>query len=129
MTTLTAEQTASFRGDAGDTAGTDVTDPQLQAFYDKATAFGKDEDTTYAITMMYYIRRLIGLAIKKIDTRGEVQAESSSQIFEHLKDTLLPYWSGLAGMSGGGIISAGVLDLNTDYEQADFDAELVESDL
>jgi len=127
VTTLTTEQEDSFRGDAGDVAASpDVTSTQLQAFYDKALAFGKDEDTTYAITMVYYIRRLMGLAIKKIDIRGEVEAETRSQIFEHLKDTALPYWSGLAGMGGGGILTAGVLELNIDYEQEDFDNELAE---
>lgn len=124
MATLTTAQKDSFRGDAGDTSATapDVTADQLQAFYDKAVTFGQDADTTYAITMVYYIRRLIGLAIKRIDIRGEVEAESRSQIFEHLKDTLLPYWSGLAGMGGLGIMVVGNLNLDLDYDDDDYEA-------
>lgn len=125
MTTLTDDQIASYRGDAGDVSedSPEVTDPQIQAFYDKAVTFGNDDDTTYAITMVYYIRRLMGLAVKKIDTRGEVQADSRSQIFDHLKDNLLPYWEGLAGMSGGGRIRTGALDMNIDYTCTDLNAE------
>lgn len=125
MTTLTADQIASFRGDAGDKAATpDVTDAQLQAFYDKALTFGEDADTTYAITMVYYLRRLLGLSRKFVDARGEVEAESRGQYFEHIKDMLLPYWETIAGWGGGAVLQMGNLNLDLDYDEDDYEAEV-----
>lgn len=125
MPTLTPEQISDLRGDSGDVGSSpEVSTIDLQRFYDKAYALGNDEDVTYATTMVYIIRRQIGLAIKKIDVRGEVEAESRSQIIKNLRDSLKD-WEMRAGMTGGigGMIQVGTLNLGIDYTDEDYEAE------
>lgn len=123
MTTLTTDQLSDLRGDSGATTA-DVSDADMQRFYDKALTFGEDEDTTYARTMVYILRRLLGGLRKKIDLGGEIENERQSQLFDHIKDKdgLLAYWEGLAGMSGAGVLTTGVLAMDLDYTEDDLEA-------
>ena len=126
MSTLTPTQLADFRQWAGDDGSSpEINDTQIQADYDKASALSSDAVTVEATTMVFILRRLMGLARKKIDVRGEVEAETRSQLFEHIRDELLPYWSGLAGMNIKGGLSAGVLSLGIDMTDDDVTAGTV----
>jgi hypothetical protein len=65
------------------------------------------------------LRRALGMARKKIDVGGEIENETRSQLFKHIKEELLPYWEGLAGISGAGVLSVGMLALDLDVTEAD----------
>lgn len=125
MPTLTADQITDFRQLVGDECTEeDISDVQVQAFYD--TAYGKSDDseTVEALTVVYILRRLLGKSRKKIDQSSEMQTvnERRSQLFEHLQK-LLKYWEGVAGIGGAGALTVGTLDLNIDYTEADLEAE------
>lgn len=126
MPTLTAEQITDFRMLIGDELATEneISDADIRAQYDKAHAFGADADTTEARTVVYLLRRLLGLQRRLMDKSGDIQNERHSQLFEHIKD-MLKYWEDLAGMTGGasGTLSVGVLNLGIDYTQEDYDAQ------
>lgn len=126
MPTLTASQIDDFRAMCGVlfSTETEITDPKIQAFYDRAVAFGYDTDLTEARTNVYILRYLRGQARVKIDVGGQQdRTESRSQLFKNLTD-LLEYWEGLAGMEGGGVIGVGTLNLNIDYTEEDLEAGL-----
>jgi len=118
MPTLTADQIEDIRQKVGDTdTPPDVTDAQIQRDYDAAYALeGEASETTDAITIVYVIRRLLGTVRKKVDVGGEVERETRSQLFKHLKEELLPYYEGLAGLGGVGVMTTGSLSLNLDTD-------------
>lgn len=118
--TLTDAQIADLREQAGDTSES-LTPERIQAFYEKALVFGGDDDQTEARTIVYMLRRLIGQASVLVDKGGQIEIEKQSQWFDHIKDVLLPYYEGLAGMSGGGILTAGDLDFGIDADEDDDD--------
>lgn len=125
MPTLTADQITDFRQLVGDECTEeDISDVQVQAFYD--TAYGKSDDseTVEALTVVYILRRLLGKSRKKIDQSSEMQTvnERRSQLFEHLQK-LLEYWEGVAGIGGAGALMVGSFDLNIDYTEDDLEAE------
>ena len=100
MTTLTAEQIADFRMLVGDECTPDyLSDPQIDALYVKAAGKGLGEDETEALTVVYMIRRLLGKASAKVDVGSDIQRESRSQWFDHLKD-LLEMYEKRAGLGG-----------------------------
>lgn len=119
MPTLTDDQIEDIRQKVGDTdTPPDVTDAQIQRDYDAAYALeGEASEITEAMTIVYVIRRLMGTVRKKVDLGGDVERETRSQLFKHLKEDLLPYYEGLAGMSGAGYMSTGSLALNLDTDE------------
>jgi len=118
--TLTAEQLLDYRQQAGDDSDDPLlTDAQIQGFYTKALTFSEDEDTTEARIIVYMLRRMLGHAAKLIDPGGEIQTEKLSQFFDHIKEMMLPYWEGRAGMQGGGTLSTGSLNLDIDFTEDD----------
>lgn len=126
MTTLTDAQIADYRALSGDadTGAQDVTDAQIQAFYDAAVAASSDTDIIEARVIVQILRRCLGMARKKIDVFGVTQnGEKRSQLFTHIKDELLPYWEARAGMSGGGVIGVTSLNIDLYYDDDDFSAE------
>src|ERR1051326_1490725 len=98
MTTLTDDQLADYRMQAANCKIDEISDPQIQAYYDKAVTFGEDDETTEARTMVYMLRKLMGIYSEKVDVGGEIETERRSQLYDHVQDKLLPYWEGLAGM-------------------------------
>lgn len=128
MTVFTAEQLQDFRQLTGtECTPQDVGDDVVQRLYDRAFAFGHDESTTEAITVVYLLRRLLGQARIKTDLKREFETEVRSQYFKNIMD-MLKYWEGIARaggftVSGMGSMSVGMLNLDIDWTEADTDAE------
>lgn len=100
MTTLTAAQIADFRLLVGEgCTKDDLSDQQIDALYVKAAAKGLGEDETEGLTVVYIIRRLLGIASRKVDVGSDIQRESRSQWFDHLQD-LLKIYEKQAGLGG-----------------------------
>jgi hypothetical protein len=121
MPTLTDDQYADFRQLCGDLCTPEnISDARIQAFYDAAYAAADEDATREALTVVSILRRLLGLAINKIDVQGEIQGAQRSQIFDHLKDAL-KYWEGVAGIGGAGALKVGTLDLALDMTEDDLE--------
>lgn len=82
-----------------------LTQSQLNAEYTRA---GGDLE----VTVVYVLRRLLGLARKWTDHSGETRSESRSQRWEHLKE-LLEIWERKTGLAGGRL-SIGMMNLGLD---------------
>ena len=130
MAALTAAQFEDIRQHIGelDEVVSKITNVVIQRDYDKALAFGDDAEYTEARTVVYLLRRLLGIERHQVDVRGEIQQESRSQKFKHIQEILLPMWEELAGMTSEGHIDMGGLDLGLDYTEADYEAEYGVSD-
>ncbi len=126
MPTLTPSQYDDYRFLAGATLSPEgeITDAMIQGWYDDAYALGYNADITPARTVVAILWRLRGLARRKIDVRGEVEAESRNQLFKNLGE-LIKEWEARAGMTGGasGMIQTGVLSFGIDYTEEDYEAE------
>jgi hypothetical protein len=128
MPTLTADEITAYRQLVGDECTPEnFTDAIVQSLYDRAYVFDLDAGTTEAVTVVYMLRRLLGLARTKVDLNGELQIEMRSQYFKHLME-MLKYWEGIAGaggfsVSGIGRLSVGKLNLDTDWTETDSEAE------
>lgn len=124
MTTLTADQITDIRlvtgADATKEDGTPLlTDTQIQAQYDLATTNAPSSDLVDYYAYVYILRRLWGFQRTKADRETDHGAkESRSQIATATKE-MLDYWEGIAGLSGTGILTAGVLALNLDTTEDD----------
>jgi hypothetical protein len=114
VTTLSTEQFADLRLLVGDECTPAwITDEQIDALYVRAAGVTVgNADRTEALTVVYIIRRLLGKAAVKVDTRSDVGGESRSQWFDHLQD-LLGYYERLAGVNGGTLFT-GSLQLGID---------------
>lgn len=134
MATLSAGELTSYRQLTGDEAATVIlADSVIQALYDRALTYELDATTTEAVTVVFILRRFLGLARVKVDIgNSEFEIERRSQYFKNLMD-MLKYWEGIA-VSGGfpgegvGVMQVGTLGLGIDWTQADADA-LYESGL
>lgn len=133
MPTLTATELTSYRQLTGDEAlAVTLSDSVIQGLYDRAVAYEFDDTTTEAVTVVFILRRFLGLARIKVDGgASEFDIERRSQYFKNLMD-MLKYWEGIAGSGGfsiGGIghISTGVLSMGIDWTQDDTDAESLTS--
>ena len=118
MAILTLDQIEDLRSNAG-CDETDVNDVQLNRDYNKALSYDDDDITiTFARTMVFVLRRMLGQAHKKIDISGQhvETTERRSQEFEHIEKTLLPLWEKQAGMQGAGALGVRSLDLGIDSE-------------
>lgn len=130
MATLTADEFVSYRQLVGDECTPEnFTDTFVQAMYDRALAYEFDADTTEAITVVYMLRRLLGLARTKVNLIGELGIEERNRYFDNLM-AMLKYWEGIAGAGGFvsgivGRISVGQLNLDLDWTEEDTDAELL----
>lgn len=125
MPELTDAEIADYRDITGDfNTPYFITNERIQGFYDTAVALGEDADTTQAITVVQYLRRLLGRASVRVDNVGEIQRELRSQWFKHIKETLLPHWENLAGMGGEGFLSTGGLNLNIAADPNDLEYDV-----
>ena len=126
MAPLTEAEIADYRDLAGGDACPEsiISDDRIQGFYDTASGLSTDAETVQALTMVAILRRLLGRASAMTDLGGDFNNEKRSQWFDHIKEVLLPYWEGLAGVGGGGILSAGTIDLNINYTEEDLEAGL-----
>lgn len=130
MTTLTADQITDLRTLTGDLAATvDISNTVVQTLYDRAVTYDLDTRTTEAITVVFILERLLGLARVKVDIgNGEFEIERRSQYFKNLMD-MLKRWEAIA-VSGGypgagvGFMQSGTLGLGIDWTQDDTDALL-----
>lgn len=112
MTTLTAAQLARLKDLTGNTSPDQpdqLSEAELQAEYDEAEA---DFDTT----VVYVLRRRLGLAAKWSDRSGETNSDTRSQRWEHLK-ALLAYWEERTGLKGA-TMKVGALNLGLDEIEA-----------
>lgn len=75
---------------------TEMPTAAINAIYDSATQGNSDLDRT----TVYVLRELLGVLASLIDVTDPTLPSASkySQRFDHVKDVLLPLWSGLAGM-------------------------------
>ena len=109
MPTLTADQIASVRAGTGDTISPyDVTDEQMQAIYDDASAANGDLNRLH----VYMLRRRLGIAANLVALGGDGASTAYQQKFAQLQ-ALLAYWQRLTGLDGG-TLSAGTLALELD---------------
>lgn len=121
--TLTAAEFTSYRQLTGDEAATQIlTDAIIQALYDRAVLYDLDTTTTEAVTIVFMLRRFLGLARLKVDVgAGEFEIEKRSQYFKNLME-MLKYWEAIAGAGGWtgdgiGGLSVGTIDLGLDQDE------------
>ena len=118
MPTLTADQLADIRLVTGsnDTI-TVITDVMIQAQYDLAYTGAPDSDFILPYTYVYVLRRLWGYQRTRVDrTTDHGDRQTRQQVLDNTK-ALLDYWEGQAGLSGGGILSAGSISLGLDQDE------------
>ena len=125
MTTLTDAQIWKYRKLSGDTDSNDesATDNEIDAYYLIAvTDAGTDTDTIDARTVVYLLRQRMGWAINQTDETGEFGNRRNSQIFNEIRDKLLPYWESLAGVASTsqGVLSVGSIGMGTDFTDDDW---------
>jgi hypothetical protein len=119
MTTLTATELTDVRMVVGDNASPyRLSDTILQTLHTSAETDAPDSTLILPYTYVYALRRLWGLSRLEVDRVNELAGDRvlHSQIKQTSKD-LLDYWEGVAGLSGGGILSAGVIDLDLDEDE------------
>ena len=121
--TLTAAEFTSYRQLTGDEAASVVLDDAtIQTLYDRAVTYDLDATTTEAVTVVFILRRFLGLARVKVDIgNGEFEIERRSQYFKNLME-MLKYWEGIAGAGGWtgdsvGTLFFGVIDLGLDEDE------------
>ena len=115
--TLTADELTDIRFVIGTPDTTVLSDAVIQAQYTLAVADAPDSTLILPYTYVYLLRRLWGFQRIKQDrntTHGDRQTRS--QISDSTK-ALLDYWEGVAGLGGGGILSAGTIDLGLDEDE------------
>lgn len=120
MADLTAVELARLRSLTGDTNANqyDLDDQDIQDEYDAALVdyTSATVPTAFNVTIVYVLRRRLGLAIKWTDRSGENNSETRSQRWEHLK-YLLDYYEKKFGLAGSGaLLETGTLDLGLDEE-------------
>ena len=112
--TLTAAELADIRLVIGAQETATFTDAIIQAQYDLALLNAPESDLILPFTYVYMLRRLWAfqrLKANRTTTHGDRQERIQ------IKDTskeLLDYWEGVAGLGGGGVLSAGTIDLSLD---------------
>lgn len=123
MATLSADEITAYRQLTGDEEATvDFDNATIQALYDRAYAYDLDAGTTEAITVVFILRRKLGMARHKVDIgAAEFEIEKRSQYFKNTME-MLKYWEGIAtagGFDGGdlGRISSGTIDLGLDQDE------------
>jgi hypothetical protein len=111
MATLSDAQIAKFRILSGDLDDQDYafTDADAQTEYDLAVADAALNETLNVdpLTVVYLLRRRMGKVLNDTDESGEFGNRRNSQVFTNIRDKLLPYWEGLAGLPPGGGYAAG----------------------
>ena len=115
--TLTADELTDIRLVTGADNTTVMPNATIQAQYDLALADAPDSTLVLPYTYVYVLRRLWGYQRLRPDrnaTHGDRQTRS--QIKDTTKE-LLDYWEGVAGLSGGGILSSGTIDLGIDEDE------------
>lgn len=111
MATPTGAQIAYFRAVTGDDNPSDelVTDAQITAYF---TTAGSDEPTT----IVYMLRQMLAKTARRTDVRGEFGTDRLSQWHVQIRDSLLPLWEGIAGMTSGTGFTTGEINTGLDYE-------------
>jgi hypothetical protein len=96
---LSTDDLAYVRDAIGDDGASELlSDTVLNAIYDSATQGDSEVDRT----IVFALRRLLGKASRDFAVSdGQGNTEQRQQWFEHLRDTLLPYWEGVVGLTGG----------------------------
>lgn len=128
MPTLTATELIGIRYTTGALDAAVWTDVIIQANYDLALVDAPDSTYYLPYTYVYLLRMLWGWQRAQQDRatpHGDRQPRS--QISERTKE-LLDYWEGIAGLYGlstGGRISVGMLNMDIDWTEDDTDAELL----
>lgn len=119
MSTLSADELADIRlitgTDAADITAS-LTDARIQLLYDTAVLSAPDSDLVLPYTYVYVLRRALGFHRKASDRRTDHgDNELNSQKFQQTKD-MLDYWEGVAGLSGVGVLSFGIINLDLDED-------------
>ena len=97
---LDATDTITVRNYTG-AAVDEISDAVIDAIYDSTAQGNSDMSrTTY-----YVLLRLLGIASIAVDKSAEVDSLglSSSQRFDHIRDTLLPLWGSITGLGVSGL--------------------------
>jgi hypothetical protein len=115
--TLDATELARTRRITGASNTTDMPDSEMQVYHNLAITDAPDSTLILPYTYVYILRDLWGTQRPRQDrntTHGDRQTRS--QIDTSTKDKL-DYWEGVAGLSGGGILSSGTIDLDIDEDE------------
>lgn len=115
--TLTSDELSRTRRITGANDSTVMPDSEIQYYYDLAVVDAPESALILPYTYVYILRDLWGNQRLKQDrntTYGDRQTRS--QIDTSTKDKL-DYWEGVAGLSGGGILSSGTIDLDIDEDE------------
>lgn len=114
MAAPTTAQVAYFRDVTGDDNPDDqlVSDAAITAYYNTAAG---DVPTT----IVYILRQMLAKTARRTDVRGEFGTDRLSQWHMNIRDTLLPFWEGEAGIASGGAITAGEISLGLDAVEDD----------
>lgn len=118
--TLTIGQITDIRKTTGDNAMPyRLEDSEVQAMYDQAAADAPQTTLVWPYTYVYCLRRLWGLSRLEVDRNSEYgDRVLHSQISDTTKE-LLDYWERIAGLSGGGQMIVGTLNLGLDTTDDD----------
>lgn len=130
MTTLDAYQIEDIRDQTGADDIGEYSDAKIQVRYDEAVTDAPTAAMQLPYAYVYILRRLWAIRTALVDRLTD---HGNRETFSQKRDAtkaLLDYWEKYTGLTQGtlGTLQVGTIDLNIDYEQADFDAEFEVSD-
>jgi hypothetical protein len=112
--TLTTDQIADIRGDMGtaNSANPVPNNADLDRLYNRA-------EGDYNLTVVYALRQLWAYEHRSATYVIGVDSLNKQKIFDNL-EKMIKMWERIAGVQGG-TMSAGVIDLGLDIDEADLD--------